>query len=302
MRTVLFIVICLLVVPVDGASRKNIRTAKKLVDKGLHYQKKNNHQEAINYFDQALDLYPHPKVEFFKAQSLQEIGQLEDALAIYTRIVDDAKVKKYRDEIQAAIESLKRQLAPLKVTIATGQYTGADVYINGAIRGKTPLNLTLAKGTYQVRITKPGFHEVEQDLDVRGTEALNLDISLTAVDVAPPKQIVRSEPPAADNTWAWVALGTGIVSAGIGTAVLVRYFVDNSNARPETADHYADNVPATNAIIGGVVLSAGVGLMITSIFLFSDDEPSQNQQIHALVPSVGWAHGQYFQLSYTHRF
>jgi eukaryotic-like serine/threonine-protein kinase len=41
---------------------------------------------------------------------------------------------------------------------------GARVYINGAPRGTTPMTVRLDLGQYQVRLSRPGYQEVERQV------------------------------------------------------------------------------------------------------------------------------------------
>ena len=54
----------------------------------------------------------------------------------------------------------------------------AEVYINGELKGKTPLTLTLAYGTYQLELKKSGYKDIKKELTVNG-KTKDINIALT---------------------------------------------------------------------------------------------------------------------------
>ncbi len=56
--------------------------------------------------------------------------------------------------------------------------SGAEVYINGELKGKTPLTLTLAYGTYQLELKKSGHKDIKKELTVNGkTRDINIELT-----------------------------------------------------------------------------------------------------------------------------
>jgi hypothetical protein len=43
---------------------------------------------------------------------------------------------------------------------------GAHVYINGSLKGDTPLNLKLGLGEYHVRLSRPGYRDSESKIKI----------------------------------------------------------------------------------------------------------------------------------------
>lgn len=64
------------------------------------------------------------------------------------------------------------------VTIVS-EPSGADVYINGDYRGKTPLEVNLPPGTYEIRISKEEYQEKVLSVTIEGSEAKFVSVSLT---------------------------------------------------------------------------------------------------------------------------
>ncbi|KGQ21788.1 PEGA domain-containing protein [Thermus filiformis] len=58
---------------------------------------------------------------------------------------------------------------------------GAEVYVNGALVGRTPLSLSLAEGRHEVRLALPGYGEYRAQVEVRRNETTRLFVQLVPV-------------------------------------------------------------------------------------------------------------------------
>ena len=56
--------------------------------------------------------------------------------------------------------------------------TSADVYINGTYKGKTPLQLELPPGTYEIKLTKDGYEEYTTRVTLEAGETSELNVKL----------------------------------------------------------------------------------------------------------------------------
>lgn len=65
------------------------------------------------------------------------------------------------------------------LTITTTPYE-AQVFINDNYTALTPYSTTLAKGSYTVRVTKPGFHSYQEQITLNSDKKVN--INLTAIN------------------------------------------------------------------------------------------------------------------------
>ncbi|WP_135257516.1 PEGA domain-containing protein [Thermus caldilimi] len=59
--------------------------------------------------------------------------------------------------------------------------TGAEAYVNGAFRGRTPLRVTLEAGLHEVRVLAPGYGEYRAQVEVRPGESVRLYVELVPV-------------------------------------------------------------------------------------------------------------------------
>lgn len=81
--------------------------ARQLTDMGIDAQQREDHVAALAYFDRALKELVHPKIRYFRAKSLRAVGRLDEALAEFRAIQDDADVEKYHSEIVAFIVAIE---------------------------------------------------------------------------------------------------------------------------------------------------------------------------------------------------
>ncbi|MFN3178668.1 MAG: PEGA domain-containing protein [Thermus sp.] len=67
------------------------------------------------------------------------------------------------------------------ILAVTSSPSGAEVYVDGALRGRTPLSLTLPEGRYAVELRLPGYEPYRATVQVRRGETTRLDVRLNPV-------------------------------------------------------------------------------------------------------------------------
>ncbi|RTH04126.1 S-layer protein [Thermus scotoductus] len=63
----------------------------------------------------------------------------------------------------------------------TSSPSGAEVYVEGTLRGRTPLSLSLPEGRYAVELRAPGYEPYQATVQVRRGETTRLDVRLNPV-------------------------------------------------------------------------------------------------------------------------
>jgi serine/threonine protein kinase len=79
---------------------------------------------------------------------------------------------------------LKADLKPAAVTASLSVSTtppGAEVFLDGASKGKTPLLASLPLGKHHVKLTLPGYRAQEQDIELSEAREYPLQVALQAV-------------------------------------------------------------------------------------------------------------------------
>lgn len=175
----------------------------------LHYENQ-RFVEAAEAFQQAWALHPDATLGYNAARSYENGGELDLAVEYYRatldlEVVDDLLATRCRDAITRIENTIQRldderaqDLAqqPAVLTIESLP-TGSEVWIDGDLRGATPLDLELASGTYTVQIDSDGFHAHHEDVTLAPAQTTTLRVDLEGV---PPETHPN-----------WVAVG---VSAG----------------------------------------------------------------------------------------
>lgn len=102
-----------------------------------------------------------------------------------------------------------------------------------------------------------------------------------------PAALVAADEAPVSTAKAWTALGAGVALTGVGAWFLVDHGIDRADGSAGSQD----------AIVGGLATAAGVGLVVTSFFLWPDD-PADGERaagpVAAPVPGgavLGWAGG-----------
>lgn len=68
----------------------------------------------------------------------------------------------------------------------TSNVPSSDVYINGILRGQTPLYLSLETGTYTIKVTKEGYDIYEIRKDIQDSEDINATLNQINTEIAGP--------------------------------------------------------------------------------------------------------------------
>lgn len=170
---------------------------------------------------------------------------------------------------------------------------GVLVSLDGRAVGRTPLPapLRVPPGSRRLQLAKDGFGPAERVVAL--TAGARVVVDLTPVALSGEDDGAQG----GDSTWAWVTLGSGVALLGTGGAFLVQHGIDLSNARGATGTHPADTVDSTNLIVGSVTAGVGVGLIVTSFFLWPADDEGAAADVGAPVSFSASPDGGYVSLT-----
>ena len=71
---------------------------------------------------------------------------------------------------------------PLSTLKIESDPSGANVFLNGSLKGRTPLTLNLALGKYEIRLSRQNYHEWEAELQLEEAGETPLFVRLIAVE------------------------------------------------------------------------------------------------------------------------
>lgn len=142
--------------------------------------KRHDFPAAVEKLEQAYTLFPKPLILLKKGEALENVGRIEEALESYRGVVpEDAKME---TKVQEGIRRLEALLErPVKVSVLSGQVTGAKILVDGVDSGQvTPTLLELPRGPHVIRVEKDRFRPFETSGFVaRGIDTMVVDAKLT---------------------------------------------------------------------------------------------------------------------------
>lgn len=170
------------------------------------------------------------------------------------------------DLIDTAAATLRTKLdnlaqGPAKLSVSSTP-TGAQVSIDGELKGTTPFNAPVLAGKHVLRISLDGYITVEREVNfVEGIE----DVQSFDLEKVPSRLPARP--------WGWVSLGLGV--AGLGAAVAFTVIADEPYRVGGACDEPDPNgqcpelwntepIVLGTAIAGAALTTLGVAILLSS--------------------------------------
>ena len=232
--------------------------------------------EAIEEFDAAYALGPHPTVLYSLAQAHERLRHVPDAIRYYERYLADAPPDApHRAEVNETLRSLRALLAELEVDCDGA----ARVLVDGVDVGAAPGVFRVAAGT----------HEVELRAEGRAPERRTATLTAGARETLRFLGPSRGEGAGLHPMWFWGSVGL----AGVGAVATVTLGV--LTVRAATA--YAADPARTSAMrddgqqlaVGtdvALALTAGFGVAAVVLGLRTAWSPSPAARV-SLAPTPG---------------
>jgi len=197
------------------------RQARDHFEQGVALFQEEAFDAALSEFRSSYELRPNPGVLYNIGVVERALHRYADAIVTLRRYLSETEDEPATQERRAAVQSIVEDMEALlgSVVIAT-QPEGADLFIDGELRGQTPLDsaLRLEAGEHQLELRLDGYRTRVENLEVRSQTVLRRQIELEAL---PPPPIYR-------RWWFWTAIG--VVIAGATVAAVVPFTV-----RPDEA-------------------------------------------------------------------
>jgi len=156
----------------------DVAEARAHFDLGSKLYRGGKYREAIAEFDAAYRLKPHGAIQFNVAQCREKLEQWPEALKSYQDYLREVPEARDRAAVRATMGRIERRLAGAGVQ-ALLVYTdppGAALRLDGKPRGRTPYQVTLAPGVYQVALSLDGFapEALEVEVNMAGTRLVDV--------------------------------------------------------------------------------------------------------------------------------
>lgn len=244
-------------------------------------------------FARADALLPAVQAKYWRALSLDKLGDVAGALAAYGVLLSEPKKDELGAEKLAAATTRQRELAAMPADlVVTTTPPGAHVQVSGVdLASPTPLSLKLAPGRHALVVSLPGYEP--QRVEITATPGAQLRPTLTLVSqaslgaIAP---VTALSPPPTDPNYGlaagptaphspvpgYITLGIAGASAVVGTIFGIRALNDEKKFNDNPTSAKADDVER-NALIADMAFGVTLTLGITGVVLLLADDPAPNQ-------------------------
>jgi hypothetical protein len=256
-----------LVAGLSATPAAGARDAAELIKEGVALRRQGNDVQALRKFQEALEIDKSARVVAQIGLAEQALGRWVASFEHLTAALEartDPWIVKNRAAIVSSLSMVNDHVGRVEIL---GGAPGAEVRLDGVVRGTLPLKEALATttGTITIEISAPGFLPVQRTSLVRARQTVreSFEALVPVVDRGPPAQAVRAVPGAG-------VAGTGApVPAGIPPAIAAAptpELAGAPRANTESPDSGRDGGPSTARgaakwVAWGLgAASAGVGL------------------------------------------
>lgn len=227
--------------------------ARRDYERGVAAFRAGHYDQAVEAFLSADAVQPSAALSFNVARAYDQLERPADSLYWYLDYLRRDPTAADRAEVETLIEERQRRLAAdgQQLLVVLSEPRGAQVKLDGAIRGTTPWRGLLEPGQYTVSVELQAYAPSTATATVELEAAEVVDVQLAPASAEPVEPVGPLEPkPDANETpaapvqprpddpkesgtdfspWHWVALGAATASFGGAVA----FEVARSNAESE---------------------------------------------------------------------
>lgn len=165
--------------------------AREQFNQGISQYEASQYEAALESFQEAYRLSPHPLVRVNMANCYDRLGKPVEALFHFERFLSETEGDRsraaQRTEVESALRRLKRSVGELNLRVIPD---GSMVRVDETEERRSPIvePIVLAAGDHVIVVTRPGFATTERRVQIRGGQIENVNITLDreAVSEAPP--------------------------------------------------------------------------------------------------------------------
>ncbi len=170
--------------------------AKLLFAQGQKLYAERQYAAAVEKFEAAYRLKPHPAVTFNIARSYEALGDLPRALRSYRAYLAAQPHAADRDQVERTIAQLEQRAGSAKVALITTEPPGAEVSVDGKPRGASPATVELAPGSHSVTARRPGAEPVERAFVMPADRSIEVAIAFPKAEPPPKAEPAKKQQPA----------------------------------------------------------------------------------------------------------
>lgn len=269
------------------AAQTDTERARAEFARGVEAYGRSEFQAALDAFQEAYRLAPHPAVRVNIANCYEQLGRPLEALHHFENFLSETESpsRAQRREVQAAIARLSARVGQLELHVSPD---GALVTVDGSTTRRAPVTDTIRveQGRHTVQVTMDGYVTTERAVEVPGGGRARVDVRLDRPVVASASSPGTTEGgTTTSETSGGSTAGGGTTEGGAGsqssetsaaTATTgsgdVR--VVGSDRDPgQTTDGGGDfRITTPVWIAGGATIALGIGAAITGILALSAND------------------------------
>ena len=162
-------------------TRRQRRKALRLLKSGISQLKKKRYQAALWDLQKGFKIYRHFAFPLFMGRCHFHLDRPRKALALFKMAKKIGKLTpRHKKLLVKYRKEAKKRLGFDKVLIVTVPANGVKIWIDGDIKGTTPLTeaLMVSKGAHKIEAVKNGFLATERSVDIKGGGVVSLKIEL----------------------------------------------------------------------------------------------------------------------------
>lgn len=165
-------------------------------EQGVSLYESGSHRAALEQFQEAYRIAPHPMVRVNMANCYEQLGRPLEAIHHFERFLAEAESAspQQRREVETAMRRLEGQLGEVRLSVTPD---GASVTIDGAETRRAPIldPLRLSAGTHQVVVRLDGYRTQTRDIRVTGGGEERVSIRLERTGSAAVAAATTTTPP-----------------------------------------------------------------------------------------------------------
>ena len=286
------------------------------LDRGRTLYENGEFVDALDAFQDAYTIFPHPDVLYRVAECQEKMGDDADAIANYKKFLRQSPDAPERKRIEGVISVLERRLAKRQEArvYVISEPPGARAFLGSVDLGPTPVGIPVTPGDYDIRVELDGYNKIAENVTISPGKTLELRYKLVPEAAASGGGqgggfvLAPAGPGAspvdgmlANPITPWVVGGTGALSL-IGS---IFFWSASSSAGQQVdaydaerrerlrPDDYDDLVGARNGFGTAGVVTTTLGLALVgggvALYLLHQDMPDSGGEDEVAPPSEGSA-------------
>jgi hypothetical protein len=170
-----------------AAQEDTRQQAKTLFGKGVQLYEKGEYAPALEAFQEAYRLSPHPVVRVNMANCYDRMDKPIEAIFHFERFLEESEGKvrsKQRREVNAALKRLRKKVGQVRLRVVPD---GVSIRIDDAEQRKSPVvePVMLVAGIHYIDASMEGYRPVRRSIHVAGGDMTEVSITMQSVEEQP---------------------------------------------------------------------------------------------------------------------